>query len=213
MDEVGHGNNTDPNNLGTGSNIGSNVGGGNGARIVALLPPENEHPRILALRFDLRLPDNVLARIDSAVISRFFDSLKAKLKADSNKKRLAGKRVHPCPPRYVWVREFNQPAEKKHYHVLLLLNKDAYAFLGDYRASEGNLAALITQAWFSALGINDKRYQSLTYFPKNPCYYLDEKTLNADGVYAKLMTRVSYLAKERSKVSVEGERNFGYSLK
>lgn len=173
----------------------------------------NKHPRILALRFDLRLPDDVLARIDSAVISRFFDSLKAKLKADLNKKRAEGKRVHSCTPRYIWVREFNQPGEKKHYHVLLLLNKDAYAFLGDYRKPDGNLAALITQAWLSALGVNDERYQSLPYFPKNPCYYLDAKTLDTDGVYAKLMARVSYLAKERSKVSDDSERNFGYSLK
>ncbi|MCD1125201.1 inovirus Gp2 family protein [Jinshanibacter sp. LJY008] len=171
----------------------------------------NEHLRTFALRVDLRLPDDVLARIDSAVISRFFDSLKAKLKADSNKKRAEGKRIHHSTLRYVWVREFNQPGEKKHYHVLLLLNKDAYAFLGDYRASEGNLAALITQAWLSALGINDKRYQSLTYFPKNPCYYLDAKTLGINGVYAELMVRVSYLAKERSKVSDDGERNFGCS--
>lgn len=170
-----------------------------------------EHPRTFALRVDLRLPDDVLARIDAAVISRFFDSLKAKLKADSNKKRAEGKRVHPCTLRYVWVREFNQREYKKHYHVLLLLNKDAYAFLGDYRASEGNLAALITQSWLSALGFKDERYQSLAYFPDNPCYYLDVKTLDTDGVYEKLITRVSYLAKERSKISNDGERNFGCS--
>ncbi|PHI30137.1 inovirus Gp2 family protein [Budvicia aquatica] len=170
-----------------------------------------EHPRTFALRVDLRLPDDILARTDPALISRFMDSLKAKLKADLAKKESEGKRVHPSTLRYVWVREFNEQEDKKHYHVLLLLNKDAYAFLGDYRQQTGNLAALITQAWLSALGINDERYQSLTYFPKNPCYYLNIKMLDTDGVYAKLMTRVSYLAKERSKISADGERNFGCS--
>ncbi len=170
-----------------------------------------EHPRTFALRVDLRLPDDIFARTDPALISRFIDSLKAKLKADLTKKESEGKRVHPSTLRYVWVREFNQREDKKHYHVLLLLNKDTYAFLGGYSQLTGNLAALITQAWLSALGINDERYQSLTYFPDNPCYYLNDKTLSTDGVYAKLMVRVSYLAKVRSKISADGERNFGCS--
>ncbi|PHI28277.1 inovirus Gp2 family protein [Budvicia aquatica] len=171
----------------------------------------SEHPRTFALRVDLRLPDTeVIAATDAAVISRFTESLKAKVVADLNKKQREGKRVHPCTLRYVWAREFNQVG-KKHYHVLLLFNKDTYAFLGDYRSQEGNLAGLITQAWLSALGLKDKRYHSLPYFPENPCYYLNAKTLGTDSVYEQLVTRVSYLAKERSKISNDGERNFGCS--
>ncbi|WP_407936348.1 YagK/YfjJ domain-containing protein [Limnobaculum parvum] len=63
----------------------------------------------------------------------------------------------------------------------------------------------------SALGVTDDRYRSLTYFPENPCYYLNVNASDFDDVYAELIVRVSYLAKVKSKISGDGERNFGCS--
>lgn len=168
------------------------------------------YPRTLALRVDLRLPEGILARTDSALISRFFDSLNAKFHADAVRKKKGGKRVHPCTLRYIWVREFNLNG-KKHYHVVLLLNKDAYAFLGDFTKEEGTLAAMIAQAWASALGVAYPEYKSLTYFPRNPCYFLNKKNPRDGKKLKDLIYRVSYLAKEATKISKDGERNFGAS--
>ena len=97
----------------------------------------SEHPRTMAVRIDLRLPDitdpnssmdvdspSHFMAVDQKVISRFFASLQAQIKHDLNCKRIEGKRVHPCSVRYVWVRECS--AEFKwHYHVVLLLNQGA----------------------------------------------------------------------------------------
>lgn len=174
----------------------------------------NEHPRTLAIRVDLRLPDaEVSASIDHAVISRFTDSLKAKIRANRHQKLKEGKRVHSCTLRYAWAREFGSEKGKKHYHVLLLLNKDAYFQLGPYTEYGGTLALTIRQAWMSALGVSDAKYHFLAQFPEYPCYYLNAKTLVTDGIYQRLIERISYLAKERSKQYGDGERNFGCSLR
>lgn len=109
------------------------------------------HPRTLAVRVDLRFPANA-QRTDDAVISRFFASLKAQIEADLNAKDRAGRRVHPCTLRYVWVRE-QDSAPRQHYHVLLLLNADTYNCLGNYQAESGNLAYRIRSAWASAVGV------------------------------------------------------------
>ncbi len=62
--------------------------------------------------------------LDSAVISRFFASLKAKIQAYQRHKRRANKRVRATTLRYFWCREFGKEKGRKHYHVILLLNKD-----------------------------------------------------------------------------------------
>lgn len=172
-----------------------------------------EHPRTLVIRVDLHIPDDTSASVDHAVISRFIESLKAKIRANAYKTLKAGKRVHPCTLRYAWVREFGPKNGNKHYHVLLLLNKDAYFQLGPYSRYGGALALRIRQAWMSALGTSDERHHFLAQFPNHPCYYLDANTLALDGAYQKLMERVSYMVKERTKQYGDRERNFGCSLR
>ncbi len=65
----------------------------------------NVHPRLTALRVDLRFPD-VPAATDAAVISRFINALKARIDAYQKRKHREGKRVHPTTLHYVWAREF-----------------------------------------------------------------------------------------------------------
>ncbi|MGP7540732.1 YagK/YfjJ domain-containing protein [Klebsiella pneumoniae] len=91
------------------------------------------YPRLLAVRFDLRFPDEE-ERLDCPtryydypdVISRFIDSVKSQIAEDIKRKRKAGKGSLTCKMRYFWVREINQEETKHHYHVVLLLNKDTY---------------------------------------------------------------------------------------
>ncbi|OJB84829.1 hypothetical protein A9Q62_14460 [Yersinia ruckeri] len=175
------------------------------------------HPRTFALRVDLHLPDYDADRftgIDSAVITRFFESLKAKVRADRIRKRNGGGRDHQSEVRYVWTREFEQSGVKPHYHVLILLNKDVYHSLGNYQSNDGTLALMLQQAWYSALGfacpeIPERR--TLVYFPDRPHYWLDTRSDNFEKVYTDVMFRARYMAKVRSKRNDDGYRSFGCS--
>ena len=90
-----------------------------------------QHRAVSLIRVDLRFPEYMPVTImdpdpDSAVISRFFESLKAKIQAYQRKKRRANKRVRATTLRYFWCREFGKEKGRKHYHVILLLNKDTW---------------------------------------------------------------------------------------
>lgn len=182
-----------------------------------------EHPRTFALRFDLHLPktqqnaiygqDAIAGRTDTAVISRFIDSLKSHIRANIARKR-KNARVHPCTMRYVWVREFNPSSviiKKWHYHVLILLNKDTYAYPGNYRSND-NLASMIVKAWASALGLNMKECDNLVHIPENPyCYLNSRDPITFQENRRQLIYRVSYMAKLATKSTEDGYRSFGCS--
>lgn len=181
----------------------------------------HQHPRTTAIRVDLHIPYNQntddmpdeysFANTDASVISRFTASLKAKIAADLSMKKRNGLRIHHTTVRYIWTREYCPTTSAIHYHVVLLLNKDAYAFLGDYTATEGNLASMINSAWYSALGLSYDCPGALVYFPENPCYWLDINSANFNASYDDLVYRASYLAKESTKQHDDNQRNFGYS--
>ena len=87
----------------------------------------DDYARILAFRVDLLLPvDNSHKGYDSAVITRFIASLKAQIAAYLQRRRRDGKRVYPCKLRYAWVREFGELNGNKHYHMLLLVNREVF---------------------------------------------------------------------------------------
>ncbi len=72
-----------------------------------------QHRAVSLIRVDLRFPEYMPATImdtdlDSAVISRFFASLKAKIQAYQRHKRRANKRVRATTLRYFWCREFGK---------------------------------------------------------------------------------------------------------
>ncbi|KHO59339.1 transposase, partial [Escherichia coli] len=110
-----------------------------------------QHRAVSLIRVDLRFPEYMPVTImdpdpDSAVISRFFASLKAKIQAYQRHKRRANKRVHATSLRYFWCREFGKEKGRKHYHVILLLNKDTWCSPGDFTVPS-SLATLIQLAW------------------------------------------------------------------
>lgn len=176
----------------------------------------NEYSRTLVLRVDLRLPEfNTRSyNTDSSLITRFFASLKAQIEVNLLKKQSAGKRIHPCRVRYIWTREFSD-CGKKHYHVALLLNRESYAYPGNYRSVNGeyshNLALMIMEAWVRALELNHSQYYSLVEFPANCFYHLSKNSADFTVQYAEVTTRINYLAKEYSKDYSDGLRNFGCS--
>ncbi|MGM3185255.1 inovirus Gp2 family protein [Dickeya oryzae] len=177
-----------------------------------------EHNRTLAVRVDLHDPailDNgdtisCIANTDSGAISRFTNSLKAKLIANEQRKYREGKRVHPNTLRYAWVREFTQNG-KRHYHVFLFLNKDAYYHLGDFNLDEDTLRTMITSAWCSALNLTPEEGQHLVQYPLNGKYTLNRDDI-LNGIYpSDLLNRIDYLTKVKSKNFDDGYRSFGCS--
>ncbi len=181
-----------------------------------------DYKRVHALRLDLRLPvsdseKNILRRDEflnntfdqKNIIKRFFESLKAKIKAQEKRMKASEKRVYPCHLRYVWCRERNK-SNNDHYHLVLFFNKDRY-FSSGYRDNEESLVRLIMDAWSSALGEYVDNADRLVQLVYKGTHYLDQNKYDFENKYPALFTRLSYFAKNRTKHYGEGKRCFGTS--
>ncbi|WP_348224485.1 inovirus Gp2 family protein [Vibrio parahaemolyticus] len=181
-----------------------------------------DYKRVHALRLDLRLPvsdseKDILRRDEilnntfnqKNIIKRFFESLKAKIKAQEKRIKVSGKRIYPCHLRYVWCRERNK-SDNDHYHLVLFFNKDRY-FSSGYRDNEESLVRLIMDAWSSALGEYVDNADRLVQLVYKGTHYLDQNKYDFENKYQALFTRLSYFAKNRTKHYDEGKRCFGTS--
>lgn len=158
------------------------------------------HPRLLAIRIDLRFPDDYEVEGNKAMKS-FMAAVTSRLEARywQKKRTNPGKHVHYTELNYIWVREHNRCGSKVHYHVVLMFNGDAFNSPGIYW-NKGNLTDLIIKSWLSALRIKGDEHRGLVYFPKHSCYRLNRKNLSSTPEFNKLMQRVEYMAKHRSKL-------------
>ncbi|WP_187266437.1 inovirus Gp2 family protein [Vibrio parahaemolyticus] len=181
-----------------------------------------DYKRVHALRLDLRLlvsdSEKDILRRDEVlnntfnqknIIKRFFESLKAKIKAQEKRMKVSGKRIYPCHLRYVWCRERNK-STNDHYHLVLFFNKDRY-FSSGYRDNEESLVRLIMDAWSSALGEYVDNADRLVQLVYKGTHYLDQNKYDFENKYQALFTRLSYFAKNRTKHYDEGKRCFGTS--
>lgn len=170
----------------------------------------DEFPRTVALRIDLRFPPRYQYGDSNREVTRFIESLKAKLLADCQRKNRRWRRNLRNRLRYVWVREVGERNRRKHYHVLLLLNKDFYHGAGSYNADD-SLYALIQQAWCSALGLESTQYSALANMTENGCYYLNRNSPDYMQQVTELLKRMEYLAKNHTKCYDDGYRSIGAS--
>lgn len=170
----------------------------------------DEFPRTLALRIDLRFPGDYQYGDSNRDVTRFIESLKAKLLVDCRRKNRRWRRNWNNRLRYVWVREVGERNHRKHYHVLLLLNKDFYRSAGVYKV-DGSLYALIQQAWCSALGLKLTQYSAFVNMTENGCFYLNRNSPNYMGQVTGLLKRMEYLAKNHTKCYDDGYRSIGMS--
>ncbi|PFF96512.1 inovirus Gp2 family protein [Escherichia albertii] len=175
--------------------------------------------RVFALRADLRFaqshvsgePDLPLCfqKDDEKAITRALESLKSQLREEHKRSGRAGE---PAPLGYIWARE-RDTSEHHHYHLVLLFDKDVYAFLGDYTEVDAdNMGTRMQKAWCSAIGLDYPDYASLVHFPRNHSTWFtrhDALTLSDD--YYDFFLRVAYLSKDYSKDFYDGYRNFGTS--
>lgn len=167
----------------------------------------NEYPRIFAIRIDLRIPVIMGDQYDSRMISRFIDSMKTKIAHDRQKAMKHRPYAHDSSLRYFWTKEYSEDG-RPHYHVLLLLNRDAYHTLGQFRHGARNMYTRIQEAWMSALGIPNVGSEMYVHFSENGQYHVNRKDLAA---FAELFYRGSYLCKAKSKRYGNHSHSFGSS--
>lgn len=169
------------------------------------------HRRVCAFRFDLRFPVSMEAKDDNipnAFMTRFIESLKAKIRHDRQRAKERRSSAHDTDVRYVWAREVGNDDRRVHYHFALLVNEDAYFTLGKLTSVQQNMANRIQEAWASALGLPPAKTRGLVHFPENCVYRFDpESPLEA----AEFFERASYLCKANTKQFGLGHHGFGAS--
>ena len=183
----------------------------------------DDYKRVFAFRVDLRLPvdyeqssvdnrDDPLFRagLSSNVISRFNDSFASQIKHDLYSKEKLGKRIYSCLPRFLWCKECDTSIND-HFHVLVLLNKDAYFTIGSFVTTH-SIYYKVVKAWTSALRVTDiDKVRRLVHFPENPTYYINQNSDEYKSQFEDLFFRVSYFAKLETKKHGNRQRNYGGS--
>lgn len=166
-----------------------------------------QYPRLLAFRADLRLP----AGIDlpdyaytNAVIREFWGSFKAKIEHNRIMARKQNPHSHGCEVRYAWAREVGA-GERPHYHLLILLNRDAFYTVGRLQSETPNMINRLEEAWATALGLQLDQVSGLVELPDNATYRVDR---GDQYVLASLFYRASYLCKVATKRFGDGQHGF-----
>lgn len=172
-----------------------------------------EYPRVLAFRVDLRLPLGVDLpdyAFTNKVISRFFESFTKKIQYHQEK--IAQYRyARGCKVRYVWSREVGR-GQSQHYHLLILLNHDAYHTLGRLGSARENMINRIQGSWASALGLDRERAKGLVHIPENATYRINRVPREGeDDQLPELFKRASYLCKVATKSYGNRQRAFDTS--
>ena len=167
------------------------------------------HSRICVMRGDLYVPSHVSAGVlvSNAIITKFFASLRAKIEHAQAQSRNGDHRVHDADMRFMWCREISGNG-RVHYHVALVFNHAAYAFMGQFDLASRNMYARIHEAWASAIGMYMDDMRGYIHIPDNPTYQIirgDEESLR------QALYRVSYFAKMQTKEYNQGFHTFGCS--
>jgi hypothetical protein len=172
-----------------------------------------EHPRVLAFRVDLRLPQSIeLPRYayTNQIISRFFESFTKKIQY--HQERVAERGYsRGCKVRYVWSREIGQEG-RQHYHLLILMNRDAYYTIGRLGSDRVNMIRRIEESWARALGLPVDLVRGLVHIPKGAEYRVDREIRRDEtDELPELFYRASYLCKVATKSYGDRQRGFGTS--
>lgn len=170
-----------------------------------------KHPRTFAFRVDLRFPANQL--IDDAQtnkpLERFFKSLRAKIEHNRLLREKKSGHAHGTAVSHIWCRETGDTSGVPHYHLAILLNRDAFFKLGKFKIGKKNLFNLMVEAWSSALKLPVEDVRGLVEIPKkNPTYSLTRDDWDAFNAFFK---RVSYFCKAETKHFGDGVHSFGTS--
>lgn len=166
--------------------------------------------RVFAFRVDLRFPEHWMMNeqfVANDAISRFIESFKAKIRHNRQCARQSNPYAHDTVVRYAWAREVGQQGWP-HYHVVFLLNRDAFCALGQFEVGRDNMFNRLQEAWASALSISLEMANGLVHIPDNPMYHM--RADDPQGISA-FFYRASYLCKAQTKSFGSGQHGFGTS--
>lgn len=168
-----------------------------------------QHRKTFAFRVDLRFPIDHL--IDDAQtnkpLERFFKSLRAKIEHNRLLREKKSGHAHGTTVSHIWCREIGKHGVP-HYHLAILLNRDAFFKLGKFKIGRKNLFNLLVEAWSSALKLPVEDMDGLVHIPKKHGYKL---TSDDRDTFNDFFHRVSYLCKAETKHFGDGVHSFGTS--
>ena len=156
----------------------------------------DEHTRVAVLRCELKFPSDHEGSTE--VISKFFDSLRYKLKNDLRKKTESRGRVIHSHFGYVWVKELSNRGGW-HYHVALFFNYDVYNCFGKIGSPSTNMYNRMLSSWANVIGRSMKDSIGLVEIPPNPVYKLDRRLPLIQDDINTVLFRLSYFAKVKTK--------------
>lgn len=172
-----------------------------------------EYPRVLAFRVDLRLPQDVELpdyAYTNQIISRFFESFTKKIQYHQGRVAERGY-SRGCKVRYVWSREVGQRG-RQHYHLLILLNRDAYYKIGHLRSERVNMINRMEASWARALSVSVSQVRGLVEIPENAEYHVDRRVRCGEtDELPHLFHRASYLCKVATKSYGDRQKGFDTS--
>jgi len=169
-----------------------------------------EYTRVFIFRVEPVIPweinDRMTAEDHKRVISKFLASFREIIDQDYQRRR-RHKWIAATKVRYVWCREMFRSG-RPHYHFMFILNQEAFNTVGNIASGRENLAARISRAWHSALGLTWDRNKPLIHLPKNSQYWISRN--DRAGLH-EAFRRLSYLCKSATKRYGDGMRSFGAS--
>ncbi|MCF5776817.1 inovirus Gp2 family protein [Pseudomonas poae] len=173
-----------------------------------------QYPRVMAFRVDLNLPKDIdLSNYadTNKVISRFIESFGSKIEHHRSQLREQRKDTRSCRVRYAWAREVGMRG-RPHYHLVFLLNHDAYHRPGRLQSTRRNLVARLQEAWASALRLSVDQVGGLVNITDDATYriYRDVPDGKMDEL-PELFLRSSYLCKGATKSYGDNHHGFGSS--
>ncbi|EHI9240697.1 inovirus Gp2 family protein [Vibrio vulnificus] len=172
-----------------------------------------QYARLFVVRVDLNLPADFRGD-DSAVMTRFFRSLKSQIAAYRRRSaRLNGKPYRETTIRYVWAKECDT-STSSHYHVALIFDRNVFRSLGDFGEYQQSLANRIRNAWKRAVdAIYSGKEKPSIHFSKQGQYHLLRNSEEFEAVFQSVFYRLSYLTKRRTKHFGKRMNNFDHSRK
>lgn len=173
-----------------------------------------QYPRVLAFRVDLHLPQGIDLpdyAYTNQVISDFFESFRRRIQYHQERVRERDGYARGCKVRYIWAREISQGG-RPHYHVLILLNGDAYYTVGRLRSERVNMISRMQEAWANALGLPADEVRKLVHIPESPEYRIGRNIHHGErDQLPELFYRASYLCKSATKAYGGRQRGFDTS--
>ena len=159
--------------------------------------------RTLAIRIDLRFPLHyqLTQEVDQSneVMTRFFRYLNNELQSAGTK--------YSTQLHYAWSREKHN-STKPHYHLLMLLNGDAFNSLGDMHSSpsgyydKANLYHRIVRSWAKAIHWPLDQMEGLVHVPQDRVLrqlFVRHLHRHDNAAFQEVFFAGSYLCKEYSK--------------